>query len=144
VSVDMKPYDLMPYSPECVKAADDGTNITMTFERRSRYSNELSDGTSDVPYKEGQGSLAHFVYNVYGGKLLADTPWSDGTTPTFTGQVPIYSGLSFAPLTFSFAKAGITEFVVEIYEVGYVNGISKYVQFVSVPGTSDWDFTELY
>lgn len=144
ISVQMQPTDLMPYSPECVKASDDGTNVTITFERRSRISNELHDADATVPYKEGQGSLAHFVYNVWGGKLLSDTPWSAGTTPTFTGQVAIYSGLSFANLTFNFAKAGITEFVVELYEVGFADGISKYVQFVNVPGTNQWDMTELY
>jgi hypothetical protein len=48
------------------------------------------------------------------------------------------------PLEFTFAKAGITEFVVELYEVGFVNGFKKYVQFVNVSGTTDWDMRELY
>jgi hypothetical protein len=143
VSVAMEPNDLRPYTPECVASSDDGTDITITFERRSRISNELHDGDELVPYKEGQGSLAHFVYKVYANKLLADTPWSDGTAPAFTGTVAIYSGVTFAPLEFSFAKAGITNYVVELYEVGFVDGFKKYVQFVNVSGT-EWDKTELY
>jgi hypothetical protein len=145
ISVDMQPNDLKPYTPECVRVADDGTDITVTFERRSRIGNELTDGSVDVPYKEGQGSLAHFVYKVWGNKLLSDTPWSDGTATTFDGTVAIYSGVTFVnPLTFAFANAGLTSFVLEIYEVGFVDGFPKYVQFVHVPGTSDWDMTELY
>jgi hypothetical protein len=144
ISVDMQPNDLKPYTPEYVNVTDDGTDITVTFERRSRITNEMTDGISDIPYKEGQGSLAHFVYNVWGNKLLSDTPWSVGTATSFTGTVPIYSGMSFAALTFSFAEAGLTSFVLEIYEVGFVNGFSKYVQFVKVPGTTLWDMTELY
>jgi hypothetical protein len=144
VSVAMEPNDLKPYTPECVKATDNGTTITITFERRSRIANELHDNDGNLPYKEGQGSLAHFVYNVYSNKILTDRPWTDGTVPAFTGNVPIYSGVSFAALTFNFAKAGITKFVVELHEVGFVDGFKKYVQFVNVAGTTDWDATELY
>jgi hypothetical protein len=145
VSVDMEPNDLKPYTPEFVRVSDDGTNITVTFERRSRITNEVTDLTGDIPYKEGQGSLAHCVYNVWGNKLLSDKPWSAGTATSFNGNVAIYSGVTLvSPLTFNFAKAGLTSFVVELYEVGYVNGFSKYVQFVNVPGTNLWDMTELY
>lgn len=143
VAVPMEPNDLRPYTPEYIRAVDDGTNITIKFERRSRISNELTDGSPDVPYKEGQGSLAHFVYKVYANKVLSDTPWEDGTVPTFTGNVAIYSGVSFAPLTFQFAQAGLSSFVLELYEVGYVDGFKKLVQFVHVSGT-EWDRTELY
>jgi hypothetical protein len=144
IGITMQPNDLKPYTPECVKATDDGTNVTINFERRSRIGSEIHDGDGDVPYREGQGSLAHFVYKVYAGKTLADLPWSDSTvTPDFTGQVPIYSGLSFAPLTFAFALGGITEFVVEIHEVGFVDGFPKIVQFVR-ERPNDWAITELY
>lgn len=146
VNFQMAPNDLKPYTPCAVACSDDGTNLTISFQRRSRISNELHDGDGLVPYKEGQGSLAHFVWNVYPGKLLTDEPWNDDSVvPSFTGQVPVYTGTAFTdPLNFLFAEAGITEFVVEIYEVGYVDGFSKYVQFVHVAGTHDWDMTELY
>jgi hypothetical protein len=144
IAVAMEPNDLRPYTPEYIRSSDNGTNITITFERRSRITSELHDGDELVPYKEGQGSLAHFTYKVYSNKLLADKPWSDGTAAAFTGNVAIYSGVSFAPLTFSFAKAGITKFVLELYEVGFVDGFKKYVQFVNIPGTTEWDKTDLY
>lgn len=143
-SVDMEPNDLKPYTPECVQMSSDGTDVTITFERRSRIGNELADGPPSVPYKEGQGSLAHFVYKVWGNKLLSDKPWDDGTATAFDGIVPIYSGVTFAALTFNFPVAGIASFVVELYEVGYVDGFPKYVQFVNLPGTNFWDMTELY
>jgi hypothetical protein len=146
VAVAMEPNDLKPYTPECVKCTDTGgANVTITFERRSRIGNELHDYDGNLPYKEGQGSLAHFVYKVYSNKLLSDKPWAD-LVPTiaFTGTVPIYSGVTFAPLTFQFAKAGITNFVLELYEVGFVDGFKKYIQFVNVSGTNEWDMTELY
>jgi hypothetical protein len=146
VAADMEPNDLKPYTPEDVRlASDDGTNVTITFERRSRIGNELHDFDGTVPYKEGQGSLAHCVYKVYANKLLADKPWADGTAVAFTGNVALYSGVTLvSPLTFQFAKAGITKFVVELYEVGYVDGFKKYVQFVNIPGTTQWDKTDLY
>jgi hypothetical protein len=39
--------------------------------------------------------------------------------------------------------AGITEFVVEIYEVGFVDGFPKIVHFKRI-NPNDWDMTELY
>jgi hypothetical protein len=76
-------------------------------------------------------------------RLLADKPWTDEFVATsFNGQVPIYSGVTFAPLTFNFPVAGITEFVAEIYEVGFVDGFPKIVHFKKVG--PDWDMTELY
>jgi hypothetical protein len=145
ISVDMQPNDLKPYTPEQVHVTDDGTDITVTFQRRSRIGNEMADGVPNVPYKEGQGALAHFVYKVWGDKLLTDTPWSAGTATSFDGTVAIYSGVTLVdPLTFTFAHGAMTSFVIELYEVGFVDGFPKYVQFVHVPGTSDWDMTELY
>lgn len=143
ITVSMKPRDLMPYTPEQVTCEDDATDVTITFERRSRITSELTDGTGDVPYKEGQGALAKFVYKVYSNATLADEPWLNAI-PDFTGDVPIFSGVTFAPLTFDFPMAGITEFVVEIYEVGFVDGVPKYVHFEYVPDAGDWDKTELY
>lgn len=144
VTLTMAPNDLKPYTPECVKATDDGTNVNITFERRSRISNELHDGDANVLYREGQGSLAHFVYKVYTNTTLADGVWNTDPSPVaFTGQVPVYSGVSFAPLTFNFPLAGVNSFVVVIYEVGYVDGFPKVVQFDRInPG--NWDMTELY
>jgi hypothetical protein len=98
-SIPMQPNDLKPYTPECVKCGDDGTNVTITFERRSRIGSELHDSDGNVPYREGQGALAHFVYKVYGGTTLADKAWEDGfTSPTFNGTVPIYSGTSLVSI----------------------------------------------
>ncbi len=143
LGIDMQPNDLKPYTPERVKCSDDGTDVTITFERRSRITSELHDGDGNVPYREGQGALAHFVYKVYANTDLADEPWADEfTAPDFTGQVPIYSGVSFADLKFTFPVAGITEFVAVIYEVGFADGFPKIVHFKAVNG--DWDMTELY
>jgi hypothetical protein len=80
----MEPNDLKPYTPECVTCGDDGTNVTITFERRSRIGSELHDSDANVPYREGQGSLAHFVYNVYAGRR---SPTSRGSDTTVTPDV---------------------------------------------------------
>jgi hypothetical protein len=142
-SVDMQPNDLKPYTPEQVRITDDGTDITVTFERRSRIGNEMnSGGTPTSFYNEGQGSLAHFVYKVWGNKLLTDTPWDPEVTPDFTGTVAIYSGVTLVdPLTFSFDHTGMSSFVIELHEVGYVNGFSKYVQFEKVSSATPFPLT---
>jgi hypothetical protein len=68
----------------------------------------------NVPYKEGQGALAHFVYKVWGNKLLTDTPWSDwdrdrlSTAPWRSTR----ESRLVDPLTFAFAHAGLTSFVI--------------------------------
>jgi hypothetical protein len=79
---------------------------------------------------------------VFPNKTLADKPW-EAETPTFTGNVAIYNGVNFAPLQFTFPKGDINEFVVEIFEVGFVDGFSKYVHFKRIHA-NDWDMTELY
>ena len=144
ISIDMAPNDLRPYTPETVTCNDDGTNVTIGFQRRSRITAELADGSPDIIYREGQGATAHFSYSVWAGKGLADTPWvAPAQTPTFTGTVPIYSGTNFATLQFQFAMAGITKFVVQIAEEGFVTGFPKIIQFDRIHA-NDWDRNELY
>jgi hypothetical protein len=142
VGLNMDPNDLKPYTPESVTCGDDGNVVTVKFERRSRITSELKDGSPDILYREGQGSLARVTYKVFANKTLADKPWV-AETPTFTGNVAIYDGVNFAPLKFTFPMADVNEFVVELFEVGYVDGFSKYVHFKRIHA-NDWDMTELY
>jgi hypothetical protein len=138
----MQPNDLKPYTPECVKCSDDGTNVTITFERRSRITSELHDSDGNVTYREGQGSLAHFVYKIYANKTSRISRGKTSSLPVVHRTGADLLGVTFAPLTFNFPVAGITEFVAEIYEVGFVDGFPKIVHFKKVG--PDWDMTELY
>lgn len=141
-----EPNDLKPYTPENVNCTDDGTDVTIGFVRRSRITAELTDGTGDVPYREGQGSNAHFTYEVYENSTLTDQKWlSPATTPPeVSGTVPVFlPGGGYAPTSFTFPLGSTTQFVVVIREIGYVTGFPKVVQFDRVfPG--DWNMTELY
>lgn len=47
--------DMIPYSPTLQSATRDGSgNLTVTWERRTRYNGELMDGTGEVPLNESE------------------------------------------------------------------------------------------
>lgn len=141
-----EPNDLKPYSPENVACTDDGTNVTITFARRSRIAYEITDGVDEVSYREGQGPNARCTYEVYSGKALSDKPWlaASATPPSFSGTVPIFTPVGgYNPLTFQFPVAGVMKFVVVIREIGFVTGVPKIVQFDRA-SVGDWSRTELY
>lgn len=139
-----EPNDLKPYTPEGVTCTDDATNVIVGFIRRSRITAELTDYTSEVPYREGQGVNARFTYDVYVNKSLAAEPWKSPLPADHSGQVLIYKpDGTFNNLEFTFPMAGVNEFVTVIREQGFVPGIPKIVHYSYVsPG--QWDMTELY
>jgi len=145
VIASLQPRDLMPYTPEDVKIDDNGTDVTITVQRRSRIIAPLRDGISNIHFKEGAKQTSKIHCQIWPGRgfEVIDT----NTPPTFVENVPIFDSngqdmeleISF-PLT---SLGSATEFVARITEQGVVDGIAKWVYFERL-GEGRWNQTEFY
>jgi hypothetical protein len=148
--VNMEPNDLKPYSPECVKCSDAGGNVTITFERRSRITSELHDSDGNVTYREGQGSLAHFVYKIYGNKTLADKPWEDSGSwflvATYSGATAKWDQqVAIDPSHYADIDAGLCSASGSAYHNSYAGETDSgalYVEAIANDGTTILDRIE--
>lgn len=139
------PRDLMPYTPEAVKVTDDGTDITISAERRSRVTAPLRDGIGTIHYKEGDLLSARMVFHIWVGKGLSDIntladPDSSITVPLFDAagaDLPLEAVITVASL------GAEDTILVKITEIGEVEGISKWVEATRI-GQDLWNLTELY
>lgn len=149
-TVDLEPRDLMPYTPEQVRVEDDGTTATVSFARRSRITAGLSDGTGDIPYREGQTTQAKIKYDLFYDSLLTDPV--DWTTIAAPGGVTGYCQI-FDPATnleqetsFTFPVSAMEigeKAVVVLREIGFVPGFAKVVQIERF-AEGEWNLVELY
>lgn len=140
---DLIPRDLMPYSPEHVTLTEDGTDCVLKMERRSRITNTMIDGNAPIAYREGSMTSAKIAYQVWAGKTLSQYPTTDA--PDFHGEFPLFdvNGVE-APIVIPFARGTETRFLVKVYEVGFVDGTPKVLQFTRGATGDPWDATELY
>ena len=89
-------FDLMPYAPVNAKRAISGSNIVLTWVRRTRLGGLLVDGTDTAPL--GEESEAYEVYFL----PSADVTHFDPTVPaTYTRA---FLGLTAATLTYTAAQ----------------------------------------
>jgi hypothetical protein len=116
--------------------------VTITSSAAAASRNELHDGDVNVALPRRAGVARPLRLQGLRQQDLADKPWAT-ETPDFTGQVPIYSGISFAPLTFNFP-------VRRRHEVRRLNLRGRLRRWipqdrpVQVKVGPDWDMTELY
>ena len=141
-----EPRDLMPYTPESVVVTDDGTDVTISWKRRSRITAPLVDGYSAIAYREGNAATGRFEAELYFGKDIDETPW-DTVEPDKAGSVPLtLAGVEDTTPEFVFPLADLgaeTSFLLRLREYGFVAGIPKIVRFERV-GEGLWDLTESY
>ena len=139
------PRDLMPYTPEAFKISDDGTDVTMTAERRSRVSFSLRDSIGLIHYREGDVLSARMVFKVWAGKDLSDV--NSVGDPTTTLSVPMFdsAGQDIA-ITASFPLLSLLltdKALIKITEMGEVEGIPKWIAAERL-GANQWNLSELY
>jgi hypothetical protein len=145
VSADLQPRDLMPYTPEDIKISDDGTDVTITVQRRSRVTAPLRDGISNIHYKEGAKQTGRIVCKVWPGRGLdeVETP----AAPTIVESIPIFSETGedvLLEITFPLAAlASQSRFLARISEFGVVDGIPKWIEFERL-GEDRWNRTDFY
>jgi len=145
VRADLQPRDLMPYTPEDIKIDDDGSDITIMVQRRSRIIAPLQDGISNIHFKEGAKQTSKIACQVWPGRgfEVIDT----NLPPTLVEHVPIFdSNGQDLPLEISFPLSTLgssTNFVARITEQGVVDGIAKWIAFERV-GEGRWNQTEFY
>lgn len=144
-TADLVPRDLMPYTPEAVKITDDGTNITVSAERRSRITAPLTTGTGTIHYKEGDMLSARMTFRVWVGRTFSQIG-SPGD-PDFSQVVSLFNatGEDQPPVvTFPLTLLGAGDTVlIQIVENGVVDGIPKWIEAKRI-GQALWDLTELY
>jgi hypothetical protein len=107
-------YDLMPYAPVNAKRTLSGSNIVLTWIRRTRLGGLLMDGTDTVPL--GEESEQYEVYFL----ASADASSFDPTQPST--YVRAYLGLTAPTLTYTAAQMTADSFdpaVSTIYAVIY-------------------------
>ncbi len=80
----IEPRDQMPYAPVQVTATLSGSDIDISWVRRSRLDGGLKDGTGDVPNYEGQEVYEVDVYDDTGTTVLRTLTVTDATTVTYT------------------------------------------------------------
>lgn len=141
----LTPRDLQPYTPEAVKVSDNGTNVTVSMQRRSRIISPLVANTGSIHYKEGDKTSAKIKYSVWFNRSLSQRNQSGD--PDVEGNMPLFdsSGDDVAA-SFTFPLADLTpdtRALVRLVEVGVVDGIPKWVQIDRV-GANLWNVTELY
>ena len=145
VSADLQPRDLMPYTPEDIKISDDGTDVTITVQRRSRVTAPLRDGISNIHYKEGAKQTGRIVCKVWPGRGLdeVETP----AAPAIVESIPIFSETGedvLLEITFPLATlASQNRFLTRISEFGVVDGIPKWIEFERL-GEDRWNRTDFY
>jgi len=145
VSVDLIPRDLMPYTPEAVKVTDDGTDVVISAERRSRVTASLRDGVSTIHYKEGDMLSARIVTKVWFGKGIADVGNVGEPDLTLTNYLFDGAGVDIpVEATFTVASLGSEDVIlIQMAEIGEVEGTPKWVQATRY-GEDIWDLRELY
>jgi hypothetical protein len=96
ITVASKGQSLMPYAPVHQAASLSGSDIDLTWERRTRYSGGLQDGDGDVPLNEASEAYEIDIYDAPGTTVLrtlkatttsttylaADIATDFGSTPT--------------------------------------------------------------
>lgn len=145
VSADLQPRDLMPYTPEDIRITDDGVEVTITVQRRSRVTAPLRDGISNIHFKEGNKQTARIACSVWPGRGLEAV--NTGLAPSLVESVPIFdaSGEDL-PLDIKFPLsllAGQDRFLARISEIGVVDGIPKWIEFERI-GEDRWNRTDFY
>lgn len=159
---DLVPRDLMPYTPEDFEITDDGTDIMISCSRRSRMSGPLRDGSEFVSYREGETAKAKMVCRVYANCGLEDVdrlePDNGVQSDEAQGAFETYlfdlraidiSRPSFVfPLATAIPTPGADpdlpdRFLMQCYEVGIVDGISKWIEWRRI-GEDRWDRFEAY
>jgi hypothetical protein len=141
----LQPRDLMPYTPEDIKIDDDGTNVTIEVQRRSRIIAPLRDGISNIHFKEGAKQTSKIACQVWPGRgfEVIDTT----LPPAFVQHVPIFDSNGqdrTLEITFPLTSLGAsTQLVARITEQGVVDGIAKWLRFERV-GEGRWNQTEFY
>lgn len=139
------PRDLMPYTPEDIKIADDGTDVTITMQRRSRVTAPLTDGTGVIHYKEGERNSARIDYKLWEGLTIEDT--ATGLEPTESGIIYLFdtNGIDIEPtLTFPLADlGGSPTFLLRLAEKGVVEGTPKWISFERL-SEDRWNAVDLY
>lgn len=145
ITESLVPRDLMPYTPEAVKISDNGTDVTVKAERRSRVTSSLRDGLGTVHYKEGDMMSARMVFKVWVGKTLSDVGTGSNPDTTITKMLFDATGTDLpAEAAFPVTLLGAADTVlIQIVEIGEVDGIPKWVEAKRF-GQNRWNLTELY
>ncbi len=145
VSADLIPRDLMPFTPENFAITDDDTTVTITCQRRSRVTEPLVGSTGYIGYNEGDKLSAKIKYEIWPGLTLTDVNTVE--TPAVTGVSSLFDGSgNDIPAAFSFplsSLSGQDTFLLKAYEVGYVDGIPKWIEFTRLD-ENRWNATDSY
>lgn len=142
---ELQPRDLMPYTPEDLKITDDGTEVIITVQRRSRVTAPLRDGVGNIHFKEGAKQSARIVGRFWPGLGLE----SVNTTrpPVLMDSTPIFDSAGNdleLSLRFPLSALGSTNsFLARLSESGIVDGIPKWVFFERL-SQGRWNWTEFY
>jgi hypothetical protein len=145
VLASLQPRDLMPYTPEDIKIDDDGSDVTITVQRRSRIIAPLRDGISNIHFKEGAKQTSKIACQIWPGRgfEVVDT----ALPPTLVENVSIFDANGQdLPLEIIFPLSTLgasTVFLARITEQGVVDGIAKWIKFERV-GAGRWNQTEFY
>jgi len=98
-------YDLKPYAPVNFSREPSGSDVAISWSRRSRFDSDLEDGTGTVPLAEQSES-----YDAY---ILA-APYNPATanyaTPASAAIVRSFLGLTSPMLTYTAAEMGTDSF----------------------------------
>lgn len=139
------PRDLMPYTPEAVKVSDNGTDVTISAQRRSRVTAPLRDSLGTIHYKEGDMLSGRMTFDIWIGKGLADVNTVGDPNNAFS--VPLFdaAGEDLAlEATIPISALGAENTIlIRVIEIGEVAGIPKWVEATRV-GEDLWNLTELY
>lgn len=144
-TVSLIPRDLMPYTPEDVRISDNGTDVTITAQRRSRVTAPLQPGTPFIPYREGDLLSARMSFRVWAGRTLSDIPTVGDPDVTVIPSLFDPAGNDITPTaTFPLTSLGSADTaLIQIVEIGEVEGIPKWVEATRI-GQNLWNVTELY
>lgn len=142
---ELQPRDLMPYTPEDLKITDDGTEVLITLQRRSRVTAPLRDGTGNIHFKEGAKQTARIVGRFWPTLGLENVDTT--TPPAFVESSPIFDANgNDLPLEIRFPLASLgtaNTFLARLSESGVVDGIPKWVAFERL-SQGRWNWTEFY
>jgi hypothetical protein len=94
--------DLKPYAPAQLKATGSwGSNVTLSWQRRTRVGGELIDGTGEVPLAEDSEEYELEILDGPGGAVLRTaTGLSDPEFTYTTAMQSADSGMAQTELTF--------------------------------------------
>lgn len=154
LTYEIDPNDLRPYTVANVRIADITGGISITFDRRSRITNTLTDGTPDIPYREGDTASGNYAYKVWSTTMGPTAkPWVNPTDGTSLREGSIgVAGIVDGTLTIldpqiDLADVGDlaigTQLVVQITHNGFVTGFPTY-RYFEKQGDETWVVTELF